>query len=406
MLVKEINSQEFSQFSINHPQVSFWQNEGMAKRREYDGWKYVYLGFFEDDKLIGAGLFYKRKLILNKYTYESYGGPLIDYSKISEALEALKVYLENNNVYDCVINPNLVAYYHNIEEQTKVEANDFLKVKENIIASGFKEFDISKINSLFKWFYKKDLKPYDSLDDILNSFDRETRRLINNSQKLPITMEELDESNLYRVKDLIDMTADNKDFASRNLDYYKQLYKHFNEVHEVKMVAVTLNVSEYRKELLTEESELINKIEKDTEANTKRSLNRANQNKDVLNALLKKLEAIEDIKEEKVDLCGGVFFFIENEVTYLLGGSNSKYFAFNGPQYMQWQIFKEAHKRNIEAYDFYGTHGHFSGHPDQIGVYNFKKGFNGQLIENFGYFVYDGKGIINKVINFIKKIRG
>lgn len=406
MVVREISSEVFKEFSKDHPQLSFWQTEGMAKRREYDGWTYLRLGFYDNEELVGASIVYRRKILLNKYTYECFGGPLIDYNRIEEALSALKVYLEGNGVYDALINPNVIAYYHNLELDETVEANDFVRISKIISESGFTAIEnVSTNDALMNSFYKKDLSEFKDLEELNNSFERETRRLINNSQKLPLIYEELD-SNFERIKNLVDSTADIKQFRSRTLEYYETLYKHFNEEHEIKMVVVSLDVNKYRKDLVDEAAALEDKIIADLEVNTKRSVNRANQSKDVLNAVNKKLALIEDVNSERLDLCAGVFFFMDHEATYLIGGSDNRYFSFNGPQFMQWEIIKEAYNREIKTYDFYGTRGSFNGNPDEDGVYYFKKGFNGYLVENYGFFVYESKGLVNQAIRFIKKIRG
>ena len=254
-------------------------------------------------------------------------------------------------------------------------------------------------------FYKKDLSVFESADEMLDSFERETKRLVGLSLDNNLVFEELEDDQFDRLKTQLDMTADTKDFSARTLDYFKTLSKYFNEKYEVKMVIVKLDAAAYRKPLELQIRDLEDKIVKDKEANTKKSLNRVNQNTDVLNATKKKLSLIEDVKEEYVDLCGGVFLFMEHEVVYLLGGSDHKYFSFNGPQFMQWQIMSEALDRNIATYNFYGTHGSFMGRPDENGVYFFKKGFNGYLVENFGFFHYEGQGLMNKGIRTLKNLR-
>lgn len=411
MNVKKISETQFNEFIKGHPQHSFYQTLGFAKRREEDAWEIEILGFLEDDKLTGAGLFYKRKILFNKYKYESLGGPLLNVDKFEDSIKALKDYLDHNNVYECMINPNLIAYHHNIEENTKEETNDFLLRKEVLESNGF-IFDSKSDDSDAKlnWFYKKDLDALKSEEDLLESFERETKRLVGLSLKNNLVLEDLKPGDFSRLKELLDMTADTKSFDSRPLDYFESLFKYYNEYETARFVVVTLDVDEYKKPLLMQQEQLISKIEEDEQTNTKRSLNRAQQNKDVLNAVNKKLDIIKDVNVSSIDLCGGVFLYTDQELTYTLGGSNPKYFTFNGPQFLQWNMMLDALDKGIHRYNFYGTRGSFIGRPDEDGVYFFKKGFNGYLIQNFGFYDYTGTGFINSLITSIKnlknKIRG
>ncbi len=405
MVVKSINTERFEQFVEGHPQHSFFQTEAIAKRRTVDGWDYEYLGFFDNEDLVGAAMMFKRKIILNKYHYEIMGGPIVDYSRSKEAFEALKLYLDEHGVHECLVNPNLVAYTHNVEENTKEEQNNFEEVCKVIDSVGFKYLGkADQEDHLMNWFYKKDIQ-YESEDELLDSFERETKRLVGLSLESNLIFEDLEVSEFQRLKDLVDKTASKEQFSSRELAYYETMYQYFNEKYEVKMVIVKLDVHEYRKPLLDQVKDLEEKIEKDLETNTKRSLNRVNQSRDVLNAVNKKLSLIEDVNTDTIDLCGGVFIFMDQEVVYLIGGSDARYFSFNGPQYMQWEIMKEALKREIPTYNFYGTRGSFMGRPAEDGVYFFKKGFNGYLIENFGFYHYEGTGFINKMIRKLKSLR-
>lgn len=406
MIVKRISESEFNEFIKGHPQHSFYQTLGFVKRRERDGWETEILGFLDNDMLSGAGLFYKRKLLFNKYKYECLGGPIIDLSKFEESVKGLKEYLDKNNVHECMINPNLIAYHHNIEENIQEETNNFSEHKSILEKNGF-IFDSKSDESDAKlnWFYKKDLDKLNTEDELLESFDRETKRLVGLSLKNNLNLEDLKPGDFKRLKSLLDMTADTKSFDSRPLEYFESLFESYNQYDKARFVVVTLDVDDYKKPLIEQKNILVQKIEEDELTNTKRSLNRAQQNKDVLNAVEKKLDIIKDVKGSSIDLCGGVFLYTDQELTYTLGGSNPKYFTFNGPQFLQWNMMLDALDKGIERYNFYGTRGSFIGRADEDGVYFFKKGFNGYLIQNFGFYDYTGSGLVNGLITSIKKLK-
>lgn len=406
IIVQKISKEQYKSFVEASDQFSFWQTSAMGERRKVDGWDYELLGFFDNENIIGAGLFYKREVLLNRFTYECLGGPIMDYTQAEVILNALSKYLVNNNAYDCIINPNLTAYEHNVEEAVKEMKNNYEQVKQVMNDAGFiYQADADKNDLLMNWFYKKDISNFDSVEQLLESYERETRRLTNNSLKNPLVLEELTKDELPRLEKLVNMTADNKDFASRSIEYYETLQAEYNKEHEAKMVIIKLDVKKYRNELNAIVSDLEAKIKADIEINTKRSNNRATQNQDVLNATQAKLDSLADVKSEFVDLCGGVFLYTPTTVTYLIGGSNKNYFSFHGPQFMQYSIMSDAIKRGLKVYDFYGTRGSYVDRPEEDGVYFFKRGFSGQLYENFGYYIYEGNSFKDKIIRKIKQIR-
>lgn len=403
--VKKINDKVFKEYVEASSQFSFWQTKAMGERRRLDSWDYELLGFFQASDLVGAGLFYKRK-VLNRYNYECMGGPIIDYSNPKPYFLALRKYLEANACHSCLINPNLTAYTHNIEAKTSEEQNDFLRVKSELNETDFNYLANTDANdTMFNWFYKKDISNFTSEDELLDSFERETKRLINNSMKMHLVYEELEVGQFNRLKNLVDKTADNKDFSSRAVSYYESLFNEFNRDYIVKMPIVKLDVLAYRKDLENEKAILIDKIANDQAKNTKKSLNRMVQSQDVLRAVENKLALIAGVSGDYIDLCTGVFLCLPDTITYLIGGSDNKYFSFNGPQFMQWHMLKYALANNVSTYDFYATRGSYINRPDEDGVYYFKKGFSGQLYENFGFYEYQANSLVDKFIRFVRKIR-
>ena len=73
-----------------------------------------------------------------------------------------------------------------------------------------------------------------------------------------------------------------------------------------------------------------------------------------------------------------------DEVVYLFSGSDEKYMKDYNAQYeLQWHMIKYAAEHKFKRYNFYGIHGlPDDNHPD--GVYEFKKGFGGQVLEYAG----------------------
>lgn len=66
---------------------------------------------------------------------------------------------------------------------------------------------------------------------------------------------------------------------------------------------------------------------------------------------------------------------------------------------MQMEMIKLAMKRGLPIYDFGGISGNFTPGSENYGVYEFKRGFGGNVLEyigefdlildRFGYYIYD-----------------
>ena len=75
-------------------------------------------------------------------------------------------------------------------------------------------------------------------------------------------------------------------------------------------------------------------------------------------------------------------------------------------------MIKYGIKNNFKRYNFYGISGNFDTKDSQYGIYNFKRGFNGKVIELIGefdlpthplYFIYNILKILKHLVKNIKR---
>ena len=105
-----------------------------------------------------------------------------------------------------------------------------------------------------------------------------------------------------------------------------------------------------------------------------------------------------------IPLSAAMFMLYGDEVVYLFSGSDEKYMKDYNAQYeLQWYMIKYAVEHKFKRYNFYGIHGlPKDGQTD--GVYEFKKGFGGQVIEMAGTYelpidhkFYQAKKLLKKI---------
>ena len=133
-----------------------------------------------------------------------------------------------------------------------------------------------------------------------------------------------------------------------------------------------------------------------------------------------KIKGIKDrIKEAKdllkiddvIILSAAMFLLYGDEVIYFSSGNYKEYMHFYAQYRIQYEMIKYGTEHNFKLYNFYGISGNFDEKDSRYGVYKFKKGFNGYVVELIGeyklpinkpyYFLYN---LINSIKYLIKKL--
>ena len=83
-----------------------------------------------------------------------------------------------------------------------------------------------------------------------------------------------------------------------------------------------------------------------------------------------------------VAVAGSMFLLYGDEVIYLMSGAREEYKKYGGPHLLQWKMIQYAMRHGFKRYNFWGTKP-VTGN----GVYEFKKGFRGQVEELLGTFI-------------------
>ena len=126
-----------------------------------------------------------------------------------------------------------------------------------------------------------------------------------------------------------------------------------------------------------------------------------------LEANLKKIEETKKLKKEKgniIPLSAAMFMLYGDEIVYLFSGSYAEYMSFCGQYRLQWEIIKYAAEHNYKRYNFYGIKDVFDKNGKDYGVYEFKKGFGGYVLELVGSFELS-LSFQDKIYHTLRKIK-
>lgn len=348
MTFEEISAEDFREYAKNNPYKSFMQTPEIARYREDNGWTVYYLATKLDGEIKAATMLVAKPYFLGKSIFIAPGGPLIDLENqplVEYFFRSLKKYIKAHNGYELHISP-----YYEITERDRhgnpvpdgFNHQDALKNLKNL---GFVEL---KDASQPKYMYALDLKGK-SADELMADFKSNTRGHIRKAEKMGVKVRELAKNELNIFKEITESTSKRREFEDKPLKYYEEMYDLFVP----------------RKE-----------------------------------ALFLVAEA------DGIPMSAAMFMLYGDEVVYLFSGSDEKYMKDYNAQYeLQWYMIKYAAEKKFKRYNFYGIHGlPDDNHPD--GVYEFKKGFGGQVLEYAGTFelpinqkFYQAKKILKNIKN-------
>ena len=92
-------------------------------------------------------------------------------------------------------------------------------------------------------------------------------------------------------------------------------------------------------------------------------------------------------KHGDVILLGGILFLVHgNEVLSLVGGSYEEFMEFQSAYTVHWEGCKYAIENGYKRYNFYGITGDFREENPLYGLYLFKRGYGGRVVELIGEF--------------------
>lgn len=214
--------------------------------------------------------------------------------------------------------------------------NEFKKMAKKY---GFKvEEKIKDVNTLLqpRYVFRLDLKGKTE-DEVFASFHSKTRYNIRLAGKKGVTLREGKREDLQKLQDILETTGERDGFYIRKKEYFEKIYDSFDKEH------LKLVFAEY---------------------------------------------------EGKPIACV-LNIFYGNKEWYLYGGSLNEHRNLMSTYLLQWEMIKQAIKRECDCYDFRGVCATDETHYNE-GLYRFKKGFNADFVE-----FMDMHKVYNKTIYFL-----
>ena len=384
-----ISREEFYQHSLTTSNHSFLQSIEMADLLQKRGATIQYIGWEEQGTLAISAILYSLPMTGGLH-YEINSGPIVtDARYLPDFYEALQDYVKENGGIEFILKP--YDHYQVFDSNGNPTEEEQKQLLHSLLDLGY-QFDGLQVGypgGEPVWHYLKDLTDYDA-KSLLKSFNKNCSRNITTALNYDISIRNISRDEIPQFKKIIEETGKRQGFEDKSLDYYYDLYDTFKDNAEFLIAEInTTDALAY----LDQKISLLNPSSKQYE----QRLQKLEKQKTIVQ------ETLADETAETVPLACALIIYNPSEVTYLFGGSYTKYQKFSAAFLIQYHAMKRALEKGITLYNFLGIQGIFDGSD---GVLRFKQNFNGYIVRKMGTFRYYPNPLKFKVLSLIKRILG
>lgn len=401
MEFRKLSDKEFKEFEEQHEQSNFNQTVEWGKLKKYNGWDSHLLGMVDKDKVVAASLVLSKKTPIGKKMFYAPHGFLIDYNNyklLENFVKNIREYAKKENAIFIKIDPYIIYQERDLNGDIVEGGKNNKKAYQNLIKLGFKHFGFNMMQETLqpRWVFVTDTKNK-TVEEVMANMESKTRQIIRKNERECIETREIGYEEIELFKDIMSHTGDRRGFIDRPLSYYQNMYKELHDSGILKILIAELNIEK----LIKTHEEEIEILKKDIETrkykhdnginkmNEKKYLSKQKQDEENIKRIEKKLkEAIKLSSEHGDKLClGGILFLIHGkEVVSLVGGSYDKYMEYQSAYTVHWAGCKYAIENGYDRYNFYGITGVFDEKNPLYGLYSFKRGYGGKVVELIGEF--------------------
>ena len=389
MTLTTISKEEFTSFANTVSHRSFIQSVEMAYLLEKRGNTVQFIAWKQNDQVQVAAILYSLSMTGGLHM-EINSGPLYQEKTLLEPFyAALKGYAKKNGAIELVIKP--YDHYQTFDSDgnpISEEQSHFLDTLKNL---GYQHdgFQTGYPGGEPVWHYLKTIKEADS-KSLLKSFNKNCSRNITTALNYDISIRNITREEIPQFKQIIEETGKRQGFEDKSLSYYYDLYDSFGPNAEFVVAEINSTAALAH---LDQKISLLNPSAKQYE----QQLQKLEKQKNIVR------ETLAGKESETVPLACALIIYTPSEVTYLFGGSYTKYQKFSAAFLIQYHAMKRALQKGITLYNFLGIQGIFDGSD---GVLRFKQNFNGYIVRKMGTFRYYPSPLKYKLISLVKKLLG
>ena len=402
MELRVLEKKEYEEFVKYNPYKSHFLQSydwGCLVKKER-GLTPYYLGLLDNGKIVGATLLLKKSLPLGLCYLYAPRGYVLNFSDVKildKFTEEVVKFAKRKKAIYVKIDPDIIWKKEDYKgEVVEVESKD-KKIYKELLRLGYKHLGFTKNFETAQPRYTFRIDLNQSMDEIESHFSKTTKQRIAKSIKLKTKVEIGDEKDLETFYHLMMLTEERKDFVSYDINYYKTLYKLFNEDNKATLFLGKVNIKDSLEVLKNDLLYVNKKIDELPKENMSKSA------KNKLKELSRQKENLEKVVDkyfnylkeygDEVTLSAHMILEYGDKAWVLYAGNHNILTETYVNYHTYYEHLKFCKDRGLKIYDQFGTIGDLSKDNPRLGLHEFKKKFGGDYIEFMGEFDYVVKPI-------------
>ncbi len=396
MIVREILKKEFQTFSATHILKNMFQTVEYAELMSKYEYTPIYIGGFQDDKLVAASLILTKGIAPGcKYGYAP-RGYLIDFLNfelLNEFTKKLQHFLKEKNVIFVKINPEVT--YSKVDKVTGEKDINYINAK---VVDVLENLGYVKLKN--NLYFESLLPKYNAVINLINyDFNKVESTIKNKVVKNSQSGLGLRTGTIEDIETIYNFIKDKKD---RPIAYYKDYYNIYNNSNMMDLIFLELDNNKY---LIS----IKNEYEKEMNLNSELNMNfqKNPKNETAYNKKMNSDKRLNDLNVEigkislklqrniiKETIAGALVIKYANRIYMLISGFDKNYSKLYPNYVMHCQIIEKYKNENFKFLDLNGITGDFTDDNPYKGLNDFKISLNPKLYEYIGEFDM----IVNKTI--------
>ncbi len=398
MKIVALSKEEFDNFAYKHKYSTYYQTSAYAETSRYEGLNTFYIGFVQDNELVGATLFLHKTIYLHyKYAYAPRGF-LIDYtdSKLVKNVTMGLINLLRKQRYAFIkIDPPIICS----ERDNKGNVIYFSNTINQIL-------DTLKSNNYIHMGFNKYFENYKPRLNAFVNLNYDIKTLYNNISKDAKT--KIEESVLSGLEVSIDKTGNIDELykfigfknRKRRKRYYQGMYNNFSRNNAMDIFFINVNTDKYLTNMKQKYD--IEAMKNDELASFVQDLSITGSEKQrIINDKMKSDERLNFYKNELiyatklsrtnpdyVTIGAGFTIKHNNGVDLIIDSYLDEYLKFNPRYVFIWELIKKYKNEGFMYINLNGVVGDFG--REDLGKYQTlnapRLSFNSTIIEYIGEF--------------------
>ena len=398
MKIVALTKEEFDNFAYRHKYSTYYQTSSYAEVSKFEGLNTFYIGFIEDEQLVGATLFlYKNIYLYYKYAYAPRGF-LIDYTNsklIRNVTMGLIDLLKKQHFAFVKIDPPVICSERDKNGNIIYFSNTVNNILNTLQQNKYKHQGFNKYFENYKPRFVAFLNMQNDLKTIYAKISNDAKQIITECSNAGVEIVEDKDGNIDELYKFI--VLKNK---KRKKRYYTGLFNQFGLNNKMDIFFININTDKYlnnMKLMYDKESsnnEEISSLVRDTSIVGREKqtvIDKKMESDRRLNFYKNELINATNLSKTYPDYVtiGAAFTIKHNQgVELIIDSYLEEYLKFNPRYVLIWELIKKYKNEGFRYFNLNAVVGDFN--KEDLGQFNtlnnIKLKFNATVMEYIGEF--------------------